>query len=104
MIATAFFTGVVVNDLDLIVREDEGRTLSILLKVQKPNRTPKFFYIEAYNAEALQFKQEVSRGDFVAITAEPYSSLKEDVIKNKEQYVQGYKVAFFEVLKRGDMK
>lgn len=104
MIATAFFTGKVVNNLELVSKDEGDKFLSVLLKVDKQGRKPSYFYLEAYNYEALLFKQKVAGGDFVSIVAEPYSSLKDDSKKTKDQYVQGYKIILFEVLKRGDIK
>ena len=104
MIATAFFTGKVINKLEVIHKSNGRQLLSVLLRIKKPNLKEKFFYLEAYDSEALHFIQKVSAGDFVSIVAEPYSSLKKDVIKAKESYIQGYKIVLFEVLKKGDIK
>jgi|LGOV01.1.fsa_nt_gb hypothetical protein len=102
MIATAFFTGYVKGNLNLIQTESEGQYLSVFLLVKKGKRKEMYFYLDVFNADALNFKQKVSVGDLIAVTCEPYSTYDP---KNKEKKSKtGFKIILFEVLKKGEIE
>jgi|LGOV01.1.fsa_nt_gb hypothetical protein len=99
MIAQAQFTGIVVNELILTPNEDGVQNLTVSVLVKKPHREPQVFNLSIRNNDAINLKGKVKKGDLVYFLTEPYNNLSKN---DKTKYNQGFRIEFYEVLKKGE--